>query len=704
MLRLFFFALSSWMLIWSTSCQTSGSQGGKHPYTNALIDESSPYLLQHAHNPVNWHPWGEKALEEAKKSDKLLLISIGYAACHWCHVMEEESFEDTAVARIMNEYFIPIKVDREERPDVDDIYMTACQMSSDGSCGWPLNSFALPDGRPVWAGTYYPKKQWVEILEYFIKTYREDREKLETYADQLKQGLQTVDALDLDNQEASYSQEAIQQVTRKTLAGIDFSKGGRKGAPKFPVPVNFEYLLHYYYLSKDEKALEAVTVTLDNIARGGIYDHLGGGFARYATDENWKVPHFEKMLYDNAQLISLYAKAYQVTKKPLYRQVAEESLDFALREWQMKEGGFYASFDADSEGEEGKYYVWSKTEIEQALADAVLVDLFCDYFEVTDKGNWEESKNILYRKKDLADVAKKHQLTVEQAEEMLQKAKKLLLEKRSARTAPGLDDKTLCSWNALMLTAFVDAYKAFGEVKHLDHARQLAAFLTQSMMQNDSRLNRNYKDGKSSINAFLDDYALTITAFVDLYEASFDEKWLFEAQNLLDYVHQHFYDAATGLCFYTSDLDPPLVIRKKEIGDNVIPSSNSVLARAALRLGYYLYRSDYLEWSERALQAVWPQVEASTNPDYFSNWCALYLERMKPPYEVAIVGKDFAPLHREMMQHYLPDVLYLGGANEGSLELLKGKWRSDMTQIYVCQNKVCQLPVQEVSRALDQLR
>ena len=675
----------------------------KHTYTNQLIDESSPYLLQHAHNPVNWHPWNEAALQKAKEEDKMLIISVGYAACHWCHVMEQESFEDTAVARIMNEYFIPIKVDREERPDVDDVYMTACHLVSNRSCGWPLNAFALPSGQPVWAGTYFPKKQWLEVLTYFQKLKEEEPLKLEEYAQQITEGIQQNSEIGLNLGDKEFTAAAIQDITANFLNNIDFKKGGRKNPPKFPMPSNYEFLLKYYHLFKDKKALEAATVTLDNIAMGGIYDHLGGGFARYSTDGDWKVPHFEKMMYDNGQLVSLYSKAYLVTQNPIYRQRVEETLDWVKREMTSAEGGFYSSLDADSEGEEGKFYVWTKLELDSLLADSTLARLFNDYYEVTAKGNWEHQKNILYRIKSREEIAQKHQISEKELEEMIAKTKTKLLAERSKRVRPGLDDKILTSWNALMLKGYVDAYKAFGKKDYLNAALRNGEFLLKNMLQKDHRLNRNYKDGKSVINAFLDDYALSIEAFMALYEVTFDEKYLYQARDLADYAIAHFFDKKSGMFFYTSDVDPPLITRRMETSDNVIPGSNSVMARNLYYLGLYFYNEDYLEKAKQMMHNITENVVGNPQPNFYSNWLNLYIDLVKPTFEIAVVGDNFKDKQRALLMNYMPDAILLGGKNEGTLELLKGKLQEGETMIYVCQNKVCKLPVSKVEKAVELL-
>ena len=684
------------LILFLVSCSNSTSQTIRY---NHLAKESSPYLLQHAKNPVDWYPWGEEALAKAKAENKLLIISVGYAACHWCHVMEHESFEDSTVANLMNEHFVSIKVDREERPDVDDVYMTACHLASGRSCGWPLNAFALPDGRPVWAGTYFPKKNWLEVLEYFSNLKSEDSEKLETYAQQLMEGIQGTEDIILNGSDQAFTADKLATINKNFLKNIDFKKGGREGAPKFPMPNNYQFLLSQYFHTKDAKILEAVTTTLDNMANGGIYDHLGGGFARYSTDADWKVPHFEKMLYDNGQLVSLYSEAYMVTKNPLYQKVVEETLAYIQREMTDKSGGFYSSLDADSEGVEGKFYVWSKEEIAAVLQDEFATKIFSDYYQVSDKGNWEHT-NVLHRKKSIEDIAQKWNQTEAQIITIIEEAKQKLFEVRAKRVRPGLDDKVLTSWNALMLKGYVDAYRAFGTPAYLQTALNNANFLKQQMLQTDGRLNRNYKDGNSVINAFLDDYALTAEAFIALYQVSFDESWLDLADKVISYADQHFFDEATGMFNYTSDLDPPLIARKKELADNVIPASNSAMAKNLYVLGLYLYDQDKLDKAKQMMHNMDAQVTQSDQPNFYSNWCSLYSLLVHPPYEVAIVGQEYNKHHQAFFQQYLPNAILLGGATEGSLELLQEKLQGEETFIYVCQNKVCKLPVQEVNKAL----
>ncbi|MDH3648264.1 MAG: thioredoxin domain-containing protein, partial [Saprospiraceae bacterium] len=468
-------------------------QQTNHTHTNQLIHENSPYLLQHAHNPVNWYPWGKEALEKAKRENKIMLISIGYAACHWCHVMEHESFEDSTVAKLMNDHFVNIKVDREERPDIDDVYMTACQLISQRGCGWPLNAFALPDGRPVWAGTYFPKEQWMNVLNQFQKMWTDEPSKLDEYAAQLTQGIQQQEQI-LIGAPQQLQEEDMQAMADNMIKNVDPKYGGREGAPKFPMPANYFYLLNYHIMTGDPKALEAVEVTLDQMAWGGIYDQLGGGFARYSVDALWLVPHFEKMLYDNGQLLNLYSAAFQVTHKQLYKDVIYQMVEWLDREMTDSAGGFYSSLDADSEGEEGKFYVWTTSDVEAILSEKESRSIQA-YYNFQDKGNWEHGKNILHRKKSDEEVAQDLEISVDELGSNLRNAHKKLFEARAARVRPGLDDKVLTSWNGLILKGLVQAYKATQDDSFLERALRNGLFIRKHMLKTDYRMDRNYKDG-----------------------------------------------------------------------------------------------------------------------------------------------------------------------------------------------------------------
>ena len=667
-------------------------------HTNELIHESSPYLLQHAHNPVNWYPWGKQALDLAKREKKLIIVSIGYSACHWCHVMERESFEDISVAAIMNEHFISIKVDREERPDVDQLYMDAVQLIS-GQGGWPLNAFALPGGEPFYAGTYYRKEDWVSILRYFIGVYENEPQKLMEQAEDITNGIRSSERHPAESRRQARTAEQLEMIFSKLLPYLDMKKGGLNRAPKFPMPVAWEYLMHHDYLRGDQKAREAVLVTLDNMAMGGIHDHVGGGFARYSTDSDWHVPHFEKMLYDNAQLMELYARGWQITEDPMYRDVVYGIHGFIQRELSSAENGFYASLDADSEGEEGKYYVWTFSEINQILGENAT--LFSDYYNVTDRGNWEFGKNILFRRKTDIEIAEKHELTLGQLKQKIQTGKELLLKARSGRTAPGLDDKILTSWNALMGRAYAYCYQAFADPQFLEMALGSAGFIASHAMGKDLQMTRNYKNGRSSIPAMLDDYAFTISAFIELYRSTFHEDWLKKAEELTDYTLKHFLDQQSGLFFYTHDQHADLIVRKKEISDNVIPSSNSEMAKNLFQLGIYLFRDDLLKTSQGMLRMVGEDIVR--NPYHHANWAILEAGMASPPFEVVIIGADFESVRKEFAQRYLPDVILSGGKHEGGLLLHQGKYVPGETMIYVCRDRVCKLPVREVSAALEQI-
>ncbi|HZV71454.1 MAG TPA: thioredoxin domain-containing protein [Saprospiraceae bacterium] len=677
----------------------------QHPYTNHLINETSPYLLQHAHNPVDWHAWNEEALQKARDENKLLLISIGYSSCHWCHVMEHESFEDTTVAAIMNANFVCIKVDREERPDIDDVYMAACQLSSNGSCGWPLNSFALPDGRPVWAGTYFPPEKWKEVLEYFRKTYVEEPEKLRDYAQRLVKGVNDHGLNDIvPATESIINQKEINDISKVFMSRMDPQMGGRRGSPKFPMPNNWQYLLHYAHRYNNKEASSIVTTTLDRMMMGGIYDQLEGGFARYSTDSLWLVPHFEKMLYDNGQLVSLYAQAYAWSGKPEYMEVVRQTLDFVDQNWSDPSGGFYSSYDADSEKEEGKYYVWTADELKKLIPDESDRNLFFAYYDIGPNGNWEHGKNILNRHRPAQEVARQNNVTPEEFFATIAKINRVLLEERKKRVTPGLDDKILASWNGLILQGYVDAYRASGEKKYLGRALKNATFIKTQMIKDDYRLDRNYKNGKSTINGFLDDYANVIQAFLSLYQTSFDITWLDLAKGMTGHVMSHFQSDSTALFYFTSDIDPPLIARRLEVSDNVIPSANSTMARNLFVLAEILDQPEYMEKSQKMFNQVWPVVKRDGQPSFYSNWCQLMLWFARGPMEVAIVGKDHQQVVSTIQRTYQPDAVFIGGSEEGNLPLLKGKLSDNQTLIYVCQNKVCKLPTDDVTKALELLR
>ncbi len=666
-------------------------------FENKLVNETSPYLLQHANNPVNWYPWGNEALTKAKEENKLIIISIGYAACHWCHVMEHESFEDTSVAQVMNEYYVSVKVDREERPDVDQVYMDAAYLLT-GRGGWPLNVIALPDGKPVYAGTYFRKDDWLKILIYFNDLYQKEPEKFKEQADKLTDALNSVKIPDVSVDDSVFSKDEIKKVYEGIINLIDYVNGGTRGAPKFPMPDIYEFLLQYYFYTKENNALEAVKITLDKMANGGIYDHIGGGFARYSTDDVWKVPHFEKMLYDNAQLVSLYSNAFKVTGNEHYKQVVYETLEFIEREMTDESGGFYSSLDADSEGEEGKFYVWEKKETDNLLESNS--DLFCEFFNISEEGNWE-GKNIPFIKTDNSGLLKKYNLNEDEFNKVISKSKKILFEERSKRTRPGLDDKILTSWNALMISGYVDAYNTFGEIEFLESAISNGEFLCNNLMKEDNRLNHSYKNGYSSINGFLEDYAYTIEAFISLYESTFDEKWIYTAKKLADYAIKHFTDKNSGMFFFTSDLDDQLITRKIDFSDNVTPSSNSSMTAGLFKLSKYFNNNKYEEITSKLIKIM--KAPVFKNPAFNSYWLSSATKQTYSFYEVGIIGSKSMELSRRLSKEYLPNIALFGAETNGSLELLKNRFTEGKTLIYVCENRVCQLPLENVDQAITQL-
>lgn len=663
---------------------------------NRLINESSPYLQQHAYNPVDWHPWGEEAFEKARSEDKLMLISVGYSACHWCHVMEHETFEDSTAAAFMNAHFVSIKVDREERPDVDQVYMNAVQLMTQRG-GWPLNCFALPDGRPVFGGTYFPKDKWMEVMQSLIDLKNNEPERMLEYADKLTKGIQSSELVSINEDESAPDIQELDNLVNHWSSYWDLKKGGPDRAPKFPLPNNFEFLMQYGHLGEHSSTLNYVHTTLEKMARGGIYDQIGGGFARYSTDGDWKVPHFEKMLYDNAQLVSLYSHAYQLSKRDEYKRVVEETIEFVNRELTGKDGELYSALDADSEGEEGKFYVWSLDEAQSILGkDYATAEA---YFNFDRNGLWEGHYIPLRMEADSV-VAGKLNLSESELREAVDRITRKLFDARAKRIRPGLDDKSLTSWNALMISGLADAYAALGTEEYLNKARKTASFIWDKQKRKDGGLNHSYKAGKSTINGYLEDYSFTIEAFIRLYEVTFEEEWLEKAKELTQYVTTHFYDEQSKMYWFTSDLDPPLIARKQEIHDNVIPASNSSLAKGLYKLGSYYYDKDLLDRSAAMLHNIRPEMSFGQN---YSNWGILMLHQVKPFYEVAVTGSGWKDKMTSFHQHYLPNAIFMGADKNSGLPLLESKFFEETT-IFVCQNKSCQQPVTKVDDALKQMQ
>ncbi len=673
---------------------------------NRLIHESSPYLLQHAYNPVDWHPWNDAALEKAKMEDKPIILSIGYSACHWCHVMERESFEIEEVAAVMNEHFICIKVDREERPDVDQIYMEAVQaMGIQG--GWPLNVFLTPDQRPFFGGTYFPRPRWMQVLQNVAATYQEKRKELEDSAEGFAQYLRESEIKKYGLAETPLEQygnlvQLLEAVYQKFSSGFDSEKGGMQRAPKFPMPANWLFLLRYYGITKNNKALDHLKLTLNEMAYGGIYDQIGGGFARYSVDARWFAPHFEKMLYDNGQLLSLYAEAYALTGEELYKSTIAATIQFAQRELMSPEGGFYAALDADSEGEEGKFYVWTQAEIEQIVGEDA--PLICDYYNITTTGNWEGGKNILYKNMPDATFAQKHEITKDELQQRLQNARQKLLKARSQRVRPGLDDKIITGWNGLMLKGLVDAYAATGQSEYLTLALKNAQFIDQHLRKQGKdayTLWHTYKERKADLPAYLDDYAFVADAFVSLYQVTFDEQWLHKAGQIIQHTLHHFHDEEEGFFYYTDD-QSSLIARKKEIFDNVIPSSNAAMIKNLHTLGLLLDNARYTELAENMLAQMLKLVK--TEPAFLSHWANALTYFVQPTAEVAIVGPEFEAYGKQLSSHYHPHKVVCGTQSKSDLPLLQNREAvHGKTTLYVCYDKACMLPVHTVEEAIGQL-
>ena len=671
-------------------------QQKKHRHTNKLIHETSPYLLQHAHNPVDWHAWNSETLAKARSLDKMLLISIGYSACHWCHVMERESFEDEDVARVMNEHFICIKVDREERPDLDQIYMNAVQLISGGG-GWPLNCFALPDGRPFFGGTYFKKYHWLQLLDNIAVLYEARREELDKQASDLTEGVRRNGLTLIQEEKAEIAAEDTDTMVRIMEGNFDLNEGGSAGTPKFPMPNNYLFLLRYAHSTNNRNIMDHVVLTLRKMAFGGIYDQVGGGFARYSTDSQWKIPHFEKMLYDNAQLISLYAEAFAATKDTFFKEIAKQSINFVQQELNRSGGGFYSALDADAGGEEGRYYGWTGEEINSHLENKS--DIFKKYYHIDNSALWENEMNILHRTQTEEEFAQALGIGKSSVKKLLESSRRKLLKARKRRLSPGLDDKILTSWNALMIKALTDAARFLNNDEYLVTARFHAEFLLKHLKNRDGGLFHSWKNGRATINGFLEDYALLADALIGIYQLSFDERWLIEAKELAGYALEHFYDEQRKLFLFTSDTDPELVVRKAEVHDNVIPSSNSVMAHVLFKLGQLFDTANYLETSLQMLKHI--RSDMTGYPSAFSNWGLLTLIIHKPFYTVAIIGNDAQQKLQELIVHYSPAILLAGSTKESSLPILQDRYTKNKTMIYVCTGRTCKLPVTEVRDAIN---
>ena len=673
---------------------------------NHLQYETSPYLLQHQNNPVNWYPWKEDTLQKAQQENKLLVISVGYAACHWCHVMEHESFEDETVAKVMNDHFISIKVDREERPDIDQIYMNAAMITT-GHGGWPLNVIALPGGKPIFAGTYFPKQNWIKVLLYFQDLYQNETQKLIDQAERITQGLHDIEQIPLFKTERIINDTLQTAIWQNWHDKIDYEFGGRIGAPKFMMPNNYDYLLRYFHHSKNSDVADAIKITLKKMAFGGLYDVIGGGFARYSVDAQWKVPHFEKMLYDNGQLLSIYALAYQLTKRPMYKSVIAKTVNWLEHEMTDTSGGLYSSLDADSEGAEGKFYCWHYNEAIEIIKECnndflpqqKFIEFFTELYNLTEEGNFEHGMNVLFRTEDHEYFMEKYGITNEVFQEKLNKIQQLLFEKRKEKIRPATDDKILTEWNAIAIKGLCDAYKAFGDKQYKNKAIRTTEFILQHCKKDDFRLDRNYKNGISNINGFLQDYAFFIEALIALHQITLEEKYLTDALQFTEYTLQHFYNESNGMFYLTSDLDKKLITRSMDSSDNVIPAANSSMAKNLFLLSKYFDKPAYEKMSLTMLNNVLDDVVK--NPIYYSNWAIVLDMHLHLNKELVIIGKDAIEKLNEINQHYLPNTLITGSTKPSDLPLLKDRFVDGKTLFYVCEHKSCKLPSEDLNEIIN---
>jgi uncharacterized protein YyaL (SSP411 family)/aryl-alcohol dehydrogenase-like predicted oxidoreductase len=669
-------------------------------HENRLARSTSPYLLQHAHNPVDWYPWGEEALARARDEDKPILLSIGYSACHWCHVMAHESFEDEAIAERMNRDFVCVKVDREERPDLDDIYMAATLAMNQGQGGWPMTVFLTPDQEPFFAGTYFPptdrygRPGFATLLEKIAGLWRADREGLRAQAGEvagyLRESARSAPGGSIGEKELRAARDQLER-------DFDGRFGGFGGAPKFPPSGALSLLLRCHRRFRDEPALEMARKTLDEMARGGMYDHLGGGFHRYSVDEQWLVPHFEKMLYDNAQLAKAYLEGHQATGDAFYRQVATEILDYVLREMTSPEGGFYSATDADSEGEEGRFFVWTPDEVRAALGDEESARRFCAYYDVSERGNWE-GKSILNTSRTGPRVAKSLGVDAEELESGVAAAKARLYQARLKRVPPGLDDKVLTAWNGLMIGALAEGHRTLGDRRYLEAAERAASFVTARLRAGDGRLLRTYREGHAHLAAYLEDYAYLAEGLLDLYEAGGDVRWLREAETLAERTREDFVDEAGGF-YSTARGHEALIVRHREGHDGATPNANAVAAHVLARLSFHLGRDDLREEAARAIRAYGKAI--ARQPRAFARNLAVADLLLEGPVELAFVGAAGAPdleaLRREAGRHYLPNRIVehaRGGSEDAGLPLLAGKTPvGGRAALYVCRDFACRAPV-----------
>ena len=681
-------------------------------HTNRLVHETSPYLLQHAHNPVDWYPWGEEALTRAKQEQKPILLSIGYSACHWCHVMERESFENEDIAAIMNQLFINIKVDREERPDLDEIYMSAVQMMTRQG-GWPMTVFLTPDLKPFYGGTYYPptdrygRPGFPKVMEAVAEAFNDKKAQVLEQADQFTAQLNRMSNI-VDPHEYELTEELMTNAFHHYRSQFDSQYGGFGTAPKFPPSMGLPFLLRYWHHSGNPNALEMVELTLEKMARGGMYDQLGGGFHRYSTDAHWLVPHFEKMLYDNAQLVVAYFEAYQATQKPFYRHTAIETLDYVLREmYDAENGGFYSTQDADSEGVEGKFFVWEPNDVEDIIGEEN-AEIFCEYYDITPQGNFE-GENILHVQTPPDIFARKLQIALEDLETLLGDGKQKLFEAREERIKPGLDDKILTSWNGIMIRGMAMGYQLTGKPEYLEACEKSAEFVLTTLSQDNGLLLRTYRAGKSHLNAYLEDYSYFIAGLIALYEASFEPRWLTEAERLAHIMIDQFGDDAGDGFFFTGKAHETLIVQSKSAYDGATPSGASMAIHSLLRLAKHLDNPEFHDKAVETLKLYFHQMEAM--PSGSGQLLCELAFLLSTPKEIAIVGKKGDAKTEAMLTAlhsiYQPNKIVAASesADDQTLPLLAGKTQVDNTATaYICENYACQAPTTDVEAFVEMLQ
>ncbi len=672
---------------------------------NSLIDETSPYLLQHAENPVNWYGWNDEALQKAKDENKPIFLSVGYSACHWCHVMAHESFENNDVAEFMNEHFVNIKVDREERPDIDDIYQKACQITT-GQGGWPLSVFLTPDQKPFYVGTYFPvldsygRPGFGSICRQLAQAWKEKPKDVEKSAESFIDALHKTEKITVSTK---LERTLLDEAAMNLFQLGDPTYGGFGSAPKFPNAANISFLFRYSRMANLPKFNEFALKTLNKMAKGGIFDQIGGGFHRYSTDTKWLVPHFEKMLYDNALMPVNYCEAYQITKDPFYLDILQKTLDFVLREMTSSEGGFYSAYDADSEGVEGKFYVWTKKEIKEILGSDA--DIFCLYFDVTEGGNWE-GNNILCNNLNPSTVAFNFGISEQQVHEIVNSCSKKLLEVRSHRISPGLDDKVLVSWNSLMITAFAKGFRVTNDVRYLDAAKNCISFIEKNLFV-DNNLLRTYKNGTAKINGYLEDYSYFVNALLDVFEIEPNSKYLKLALTLGHHLIDHFWDSENNSFFMTSDNHEKLIIRPKSNYDLSLPSGNSVSSFVMLRLYHLSQEQHFLDIAMKIMESQ-AQI-AAENPfgfGYLLNTISLYLEK---PIEITVINLENSELCKSLFTNYLPNSFMVTVQNSDQLKSLSeypfftGKSFEDKTSIFICKDFTCSLALHTLNEVNSKL-